>query len=296
MPSRTRRRRSARRRRSRAGTGALATWILGAVIVLIVGAYLAIRMSTPAQADLDQATLCPTDPSLIPQVHAILLERNRRVFAGTGDFAPMDPNTAHEIRRLLTEELVALPLYTKVVLHEVSYDRKTLYDPVATLCRPDDGSNDNEITGNPAMAKRRFEERFLDPLTEIIGERSGWSPDHRFSLWQSFDGLARLAFADPALAHAGRSLSVVSDFVVPQNFGLSSWRSLRPGAAVREEPPAPNWRTPSFGGAEVTMLYVRMRYEGIPDIQGNEHLGWWERYFTDRDAIIREVHHVGADW
>lgn len=295
MSPRTRRRRPARRRSRNSGSD-FTTWILGTAIVLIVGGYIAVRVSTPAPADLDQETLCPTDPALIPRVHAILLERNRRVIVDTGEFAPMDPNTVSEIRRLLTEELAALPRYTKVVLHEVSYDRRTLFDPVATLCRPDDGSNDNVITGNPEMVRRRFDERFLGPLTKIIGERSGWSPDHRYSLWQSLDGVARLVFGDPALAHAGRSLSVVSDFVVPQNFGLSSWQGFHPGVERRESPPALNYRTPSFGGAEVTMLYVRIHYREIPDIQGNEHLGWWDRYFTDRDAMIAEVHHVGADW
>lgn len=295
MPRRDRRRANRRRSRSSAGEANRTTWILGTVVAAMAVGGFWFWMSAPAAADLDEATLCPSDPALVPLVHTVLLERNRRLDPETLEFAPMDPNTAREIERLLLDELTSLPVHAKVVVHEVSYDGQELFEPISVACNPGNGDEVSAIYGNPQMARQRYRERFLNPLRELFRTHSSWSPENSYSLWQSLDGVAR-EFGDPALKHAARSLTVVSDFVVPRNFGKSSFRGIRSGSKPTAAPPDPNWNTTGFGGAEVRLIYARMKYVFIPDIQGEEHLEWWRRYFTDREAIVSEVHHVGPNW
>lgn len=283
------------RRRSRRRGGDRGTWLLGGLLAVFLLGMGALRWNAPAAADLDEATLCPADPALIPRVHTVLLERNRRVWAGTGEFSPMDPNTARQIQRLLAAELQALPLYAKVVVHEVAYDAREEFEPLIEKCNPGDGSTANALYANPRLARQRYEEAFAEPLRALLEERSGWSPDRSHSLLHSLDGVARMVFGAPRYSHAARSLTVVSDFVVPQNFGLTSWFGIHPGAEPVEAPPPPSPGAAGFGGAEVSLIYARMQYLSIPDIQGAEHLAWWNRYFGERDATVTEVRHVGAD-
>lgn len=292
MSRRNRRRPVRGRSRSTTGGANRTTLVLGLVISVMVlgGAWL--WWSRPPTVGRDEVTLCPSDPALIPVVHTVLLERNSRWIARTGEFAPMDPNTIQEIAKHLLREVASLPKFSQVVVHEVSYDRETIFEPVASICNPGDGSDGNIVFSNPALAQEEYRDRYLQPFRTILHERGGWSKDHAYSLWDALDRVAGLIFGDPALAHAGRSLSVVSDFIVPENFGAKSLRT-RSNAELTEAPPAPTFRSPGFGGAEVKMVYVRKRYRDTPDIQGEEHLGWWTRYFTDRDAVVTEVHHVG---
>ena len=295
MSRRNGRRANRRRSRSRTGETNRSTWILGTVVAALIVGGLWFWWSVPAAADLDEATLCPSDPALVPLVHTVLLERNRRVDAETLEFAPMDPNTAREIERLLLDGLTDLPVHAKVVVYEVSYDGQELFEPVSVACNPGNGDEVGVLYGNPRMARQRYRDRFLQPLRELFRTRTSWSPEHSFSLWHSLDGVAR-KFADPALKHAARSLTVVSDFVVPRNFGRSTFLGVRPDWEPTASPDQPQWNTNGFGGAEVRLIYARMKYMFIPDIQGEKHLEWWKRYFTDRDAMVTEVHHVGVGW
>lgn len=295
MSRRNGRRANRRRSRSRTGETNRNTWILGSVVAALGVGGLWFGLSAPAVADLDEATLCPSDPALVPLVHTVLLERNRRLDAETREFAPMDPNTARQIERLLLDELTSLPVHAKVVVYEVSYDGQDLFEPVSVACNPGNGDEVGVLYGNPRMARKRYRDRFLEPLRELFRTRTSWSPDHSFSLWHSLDGVAR-EFADPALKHAARSLTVVSDFVVPRNFGRSTLSGVPPEWEPTASPDEPQWNTNGFGGAEVRLIYARMKYKFIPDIQGEKHLEWWKRYFTDRDAMVTEVHHVGVGW
>lgn len=295
MPRRNGRRTNRRRSRSRSGETNRTTWVLGAVVAAMIVGGLWFWMSAPAVADLDDATLCPTDPALVPLVHTVLLERNRRLDPETLDFAPMDPNTAREIERRLLDELTALPVHAKVVVYEVSYDGQELFEPVSVACNPGNGDEVSALYGNPRVARQRYRERFLEPLRELFRTRTAWSKEHSFSLWHSLDGVAR-EFGDPALKHAARSLTVVSDFVVPRNFGRRNFRGVGPEWEATASPDEPTWNTNGFGGAEVRLIYTRMKYVFIPDIQGERHLDWWKRYFADRDAMVSEVHHVGIGW
>lgn len=295
MARRYGKRRPARRRTARRNGGDRAAWLLGGLLAVFLVGMAAFWWNAPAAADLDEATLCPTDPALVPRVHAVLLERNRRVWADTGEFSPMDPNTARQVRRLLVEELQALPPFAKVVVHEVAYDERREFEPLIEKCNPGDGSTASRLYENPGLARQRYRDAFAEPLRALLEERSGWSPDRSHSLLHSLDGVARMVFGDPRYARAARSLTVVSDFVVPQNFGLTSWFGIHPGAARVEAPPPPGPGAAGFDGAEVGLIYARIRYRSIPDIQDAEHLAWWNRYFGERGATVTEVRHVGAD-
>lgn len=254
------------------------------------------KRATPV---VDSETLCPEEESSIPHIEVLLFERNRRRLDGP-ESDPLPPNTALEIRRQIEKRLQDLPKYALVEIYEVSYSKKKQFDPIARFCNPGDGSDTSELTGNPKLEKYRYQEMFSRPFEDVVEQLSSWDPNYRYSLVDSLGGVARLVLGNPKFERAAKSLMVVSDFVVPENFARSgeipkSFAQVSPSMKLGdfEEFEKAGGARYDFRGASVRMILNRMTYDTIPDIQGPAHAVWWERFFHSQNAIVEEVVQVG---
>ena len=288
------------RRRKRRGGESVSTWLIaaGLVAAAVVSVYVVVTSPDPVQYDAE--TLCPEDERLITHHEVLLFERNRRRDAKTREFIPLPPNTALEIRRQIETRLQDLPIYALVEIYEVSYDDSKQFAPVAGFCNPGDGSHISEWTGNPNLAKQRYLEMFRKRFQDVVKRLSSWNPDYRYNLMDSLGGVTRLVLGNPKFEHAAKSLTVVSDFVVPENFArpgrlpksfaqvdlsmkLGNFEDFANAGGARYD----------FRGAAVRMILNRFLYSSIPNIQGPAHTAWWERFFNSQNAIVEEVVQVG---
>ncbi len=271
--------------------------------VLLCAAFFGyIYLTSPQVVPFDEATLCPQNTRYIPHLEVLLFERNRRVDYVTKQFVPESPNTIRQVRREIERTLGTLPKSALIEIYEVNYDTGARFEPVARFCNPGDGSGVSSLTGNPRLAEQRYRELFLNPFRQIVEDLSGWSPDYRYSLVDSLGGVARLVLGNPEFEHASKSLTVLSDFVVPQNFATPgrvpvSFGDLGPSMRLGEfEDFADSGGMRfDFRGSAVRLLLNRMEYALIPDIQGPEHTQWWEEFFDSQNATVEEVVPVG-EW
>lgn len=248
---------------------------------------------------VDSETLCPEEESLIPHIEVLLFERNRRRLDGP-ESDPLPPNTALEIRRQIERRLQGLPKYALVEIYDVSYTKEKQFDPDARFCNPGDGSDTSELTGNPKLEKYRYQEMFRRPFQKRVEELSSWDPNYRYSLVDSLGGVARLVLGNPKFENAAKSLIVVSDFVVPENFARpegipKSFAQISPSMKLGsfEDFEKAGGARYDFRGAAVRMILNKMKYDTIPDIQGPDHTAWWKRFFRSQNAIVQEVVQVG---
>lgn len=279
----------------RRGGEAASTWLMVAVILAVV-ASIAYFNLTNAPIPFDEKTLCPEDEKHIPHHAVLLFERNRRA-----DPNPFPANTVTEIQQKIEKRVLqSLPTRALVEIYEVNYDRDKPFVPAARYCHPGSGSHFNKLTGNPRLAEQRYREKFLKPVQSEVDRLSRWSPDYRYSLVDSLGGVARLVFSNPKFEHAAKSLTVVSDFVVPENFAKSGWipksfsevdMSMKLGKY--EDFKKARRARYDFRGAVVRMIATRMAYKTIPDIQGAAHVQWWECFFTSQKAKLKEFVEVG---
>lgn len=291
-----------RRRRGRRRREPVSTWLMVGGIFAIVAFFGYIYITDTPPPKVDPRTLCPEESSQIPHLEVLLFERNRRTDSETKQFSPISPNVVLEIRREVESHLDTLPKYSLVEIYEVNYSSSEQFRPVARFCNPGDGSDLSELTGNPRLAKQRYRERFRDPFNRIVESMSAWSPDNRYGLVDSLGGIARLVLGNPEFDHASKSLIVVSDFVVPQNFiingkipnSFSDVPTSVPLGSFDEFVGAGGLRF-DFRGAEVRLIIQRVEYAYIPDIQGAPHISWWERFFDAQNATVEEVARVG-EW
>ena len=288
------------RRRKRRGGESPSTWLILAVIVVAVVVFGYFHTTRPDPVRYDTKTLCPEDERLIPHHEVLLFERNRRFNSQGTRSIPLPPNTALEIRRQIERHLQDLPLYAFVEIYEVSYTDDKQFDPVAGFCNPGDGSHISEWTGNPRLAEQRYREMFRQPFRGVVERLSSWDPDYRYNLMDSLDGVTRLVLGNPKFERATKSLTVVSDFVVPENFAKPGWIpksfaqvSLSMKLGNFEDFANAGGARYDFHGAEVRMILNRFLYSSIPNIQGPSHTVWWERFFDSQNAIVKEVIQVG---
>lgn len=274
--------------------------MLVALVGTAVAAFVYFYITAPETVRVDGTTLCPEDDRFIPHLEILLFERNRRVNMLTREFEPISRNTVVEIRRQIEKHLNAVPKYSLVEVYEVSYDSSEQFRPFATFCNPGDGSDINEFTGNPRLAAQRYQEMFRTPFLLAIDKLSEWDPKYQHSLMDSLGGVARLVLGNPRYEHTTKSLTIVSDFVVPENFSLpdripSSFAEVSSSSTLGRfgDFAAAGGLTLDFRGAEIRMILNRMRYVTIPDIQGTEHTVWWERFFDSQNGSVTEVIHVG---
>ena len=288
-----------RRRKGRKSNNAT-NWILLASIGIIAVFCGYIYITEPEIVSIDEATLCPEDDRSIPHLDILLFERNRRVNVLTRKFEPISPNTTLEIRRQIEKHLQTIPKHSLVEVYEVSYDSSEQFNPFASFCNPGDGSEINELTGNPRLAAQRYQEMFRTPFRSVIDKLSTWNPRYQHSLMSSLGGVTRLVLGNPRFEHATKSLTIVSDFVVPENFNRfgsipSSFAEVSMSSTLGsfEDFARLDGLKLDFRGAQIRMILNRMRYVTIPDIQGPEHTTWWEKFFDSQNGSVMEVILVG---
>lgn len=288
------------RRRKRRNSESQSTWLLLAVIVVVVVAFGYLHITKPDPVRYDAKTLCPEDERLIPHHEVLLFERNRRFDSQGTKPIPLPPNTAVEIRRQIERRLQDLPKDAFVEIYEVSYTDDKQFNPAAGFCNPGDGSHISEWRGNPRLAEQRYREMFRRPFRDVVERLSSWNPDYRYNLMDSLDGVTRLVLGNPKFEHTTKSLTVVSDFVVPENFARPGWIpksfaqiNLSMKLGDFEDFADAGGARYDFHGAEVRMILNRFLYSSIPNIQGPVHTAWWERFFDSQNAIVEEVIPVG---
>src|SRR5690242_916765 len=136
-----------------------AYWLPAVLICLltlaIIGGYAYLKWGIPAPPVLAPETLCPIDGPR--SVTVVLLD-------ATDDLPDI---TKRDIRTRLTDLAEALPPYGLLDMR--------LLDPAVpggrvtfSKCNPGDGSNLNELIGNPELARKRWLENFHDPVEKAL--------------------------------------------------------------------------------------------------------------------------------
>ena len=298
--------RSRRRQRNRKGRrrqqSHLPNGIIIAGLATVVTGLAYIYYVSPTEVRRDPVTLCPESAADIPHHEVLLFERNRRTEYGTNKFVPLSKNTALQIRRKIQQGLNEIPKNSLVEIYEVNYSTQEEFKPYARFCNPGDGSDISEFTGNPRLAKQRYDKLFRAPFDEIVESLSSWNPDHRYSLIDSLGGVSRLVLGNEELEHTTKALTVVSDFIVPENFTsgknvVQGFKEINTSSTLGDFDAyvdAGGLRF-DFHASSVRMIINREKYVLIPDIQGPEHVTWWERFFDAQNATVEGVENVG-EW
>jgi hypothetical protein len=235
-----------------------------------VGVYFWATATRPPARD--QTTFCPMDGW--KAVTVMLLD--------TSD--PLPKSTRDEVTKRLTDIADDLPEYA---LLEVR-----VLDPafaagrvVFSLCNPGDGRGLNEFTGNPSLAKRRWRERFREPLDRALDsglqpQRSETSP-----ILAAMQGIAIDRFTGKAAGQMPKALVIVSD-MIENGKDYSQYRGDLTYQRFKTTPAYPKFRT-DLNGATVQILYVQ-RLIARP-LDSGVHIRFWIDWIQDNGGQLSKA-------
>lgn len=145
-----------------------------------------------------------------------------------------------------------------------------------------DGSGLSEFTGNPEMARRRWRDKFREPI--VRGLEGGLQPVKSQSspLLATFQGIALDRFTGASAEAAQKKLVIVSDMIenVPGEY------TQYPPADLRYErfKAAPYYRKvrTDLHGAEVDIFYIQ-RITARP-LNSGAHIQFWLDWINDNNG------------
>lgn len=272
-------RRNIRGRRGRRGELGKLLIAIGVLGIALVGAGIGVYVwaTTPRPPARNQQTFCPLEG---PRSLTVML-------LDTSDDLPKP--TRDEITKRLTELADEIPEHALLELR--------LLDPavdggkiVFSLCNPGNGEGLNEFTGNPSLAKRRWREKFREPLDRALS--TGLQP-HRTETSPILGTLQAIAierFSGRIAAGVPKSLFIISD-MIEHGKEYSQYRGDVSYDRFRKTPAYLKLRT-DLNGAQVQILYVQRLSARI---EPASHIRFWIDWIQDNKGTFgRAIRLQGA--
>ena len=271
------RRNRSRSRSRRHSNSEFWTWALGTVLavlfLMIVVGFAYLRWTAERKPVLDAETLCPMDGGA-RSTTVVLLD--------TSDQWP--DITREEVRKRLEQLSEQIPPYGLLELR--------LLDPAVTggritfaKCNPGDGSNLNEITGNPKLARKKWLEQFVSPLQQALDQTLTQTESDTSPILSTVQRISVERFDDN---HPG-SLILVSDMIehtpdYSQYKGDLSYQRYKQSAAYKKQ-------HTDLHGADVTILRVqRLQMDSLKLMQ------FWAEWTVDNNGHFNMADQLqGAD-
>lgn len=269
----------ARRRRQRSGSRdgdgstigkVLAGMIVGLVVIATIGIFVFMHEEKSDRASIDSETFCPkAGPAAI---HVVLIDRTD----GLG------PIQAEALRRRITMWSEGVPKHGLFEIYEVTA-QGVLTEPAVAVCNPGDGSDVSALTGNPAMARKRYREKFERPVRDMLASMRGDTEADKSPIFEAVQAIAVTNFG-PDSSAGERKLIIVSDFLqyVPE---FSLYRGVPDFESFRQSGYGVS-RMADLSGVEVELHL--MHRKGERHRQKEDLVEFWIRWLEEQGAIVEK--------
>ena len=216
------------------------------------------------------AANCPEDGDYAAQIAILVDPSDTLTSVQEGSGAP---------RVLATIESGA-PATAEIRVYTVGRAGRGDTRAVFRVCKPVHPDEVGSLTGNPAMAERRYQEDFLAPLEQALAALLSVEGDSISPIVEGIQVAAVGAF-QPRDADIPRQLLIVSD-MIQNSRNLSFYREPVEFGPLSRNPDYGTLRV-DLAGVEVS-VFLLARRGGAGRIQGGTLRGFWEDYFLDQGA------------
>jgi hypothetical protein len=174
--------------------------ILVALLLLggLIAAYFAVSRS---RVRLDAETSCPVQgPSAIT---AILFDRTDPI----NDKQKLFLKNKLDLLRQSTQK------FEEVDTYALENQGSDVIRPLQQVCDPGRGEDLNSITGNPAIARERWQKQFDTPLRLMMEEMRKGGGAKTSAIFEAVQSVSLQSFQRPNVAEAPKNLVLVSDLL-----------------------------------------------------------------------------------
>lgn len=245
--------------------------LVGAVIgVLALAILVALFVRGQRGSRAFDAANCPEDGDYAAQIAILVDPSDTLTSVQEGSGAP---------RVLATIESGA-PATAEIRVYTVGRAGRGDTHAVFRVCKPVHPDEVGSLTGNPAMAERRYQEDYLAPLEQALAALLSVEGDSISPIVEGIQVAAVSAF-QPRDADIPRQLLIVSD-MIQNSRNLSFYREPVEFGPLSRNPDYGTLRV-DLSGVEVS-VFLLARRGGAGRIQGGTLRGFWEDYFLDQGA------------
>ena len=273
------RRKGRPRRRGDDEGGSKQLWgiaLLALVALTLVGVLVFYAVEEFGRPELGDDSCPQSGPSSITVV----------LIDGTDTLSPVQQQSV----RLELEELRAnIPQYGLIEVYSIASTGEHLIAPEFRKCNPMGPSGEqSEWTGNKRYAAKQWSLLFAEPLQAVFNRMVPGGEASASPIMESIQSVALTAFGKVTDTTIERSLIIVSD-MLEHSEASSHYKGIPDFEAFRAEPAYARVRA-ELNGVMVTILYVR-RDTG-KNVQGAEHIAFWQKYLADQGAVLARVDRV----
>lgn len=237
-------------------------------IIAMGGGYAYLRMGAEG---VDRASLCP--------------ERGRR-----GQIVVLVDNTdalstaqREDLRNKLRELKTQVPKGHELSIFTVGEIREQLLNPQVQRCNPGMGEDVGSFSGNPELAKRRWEKDFSRPFDEAIDRvTTAEAGAPRSPIMESIQSVAITAFGR-GQNDVPRRLVIVSDML--QN--TSEFSHYRKFPAFEQFRGTEYYKKVKADLRGVTVTVILLRRERV--LADRTLIEFWQGYVADAGAVLDSV-------
>lgn len=207
-----------RRNRSRKSksNGVLAKLVIGTLIFVLLAfictlVYLSITGDRPVY---DEVTMCRKD--ILPtNIYAVLIDAT--------DSLP--EKTASQAIVKIKQALNEAPDNSLVNLYSINSGNESHVLPMFSFCKPQSGDSVDELTSNPELIKKRFNEKFSLPLSEYLTSMISFKASSTSPIIESLQSTVIESFE--GVKHTGDKVIIIfSDMI--QNSKMYSFYKVKP--------------------------------------------------------------------
>jgi hypothetical protein len=221
--------------------------------------------------EVDKDTLCPKAGPVSTTV----------VLIDVSD--PLTPIAQEDVTNDINDAVESVPKFGLLELRLL--DPKTGGGQVLfSRCNPGDGRNLSEITANPELERRKFEEGFAGPLHNLLHLAVGSDPSQSSPIMETIQWIAVKTFAPSRQAKERSRLIVVSD-MIQHSDNYSLYKGDLTFERYRHSPAYQFLRT-DLKEVDVTVFFVHRERVVASD---NDLLGFWEQWFADNNGSLIRV-------
>ena len=261
-----------RSKRRRAISGEFAKkWLTGAIsLITLIAAGLGVYVWASASPPVarDRATLCPVQGPT--EINIVLID--------TSDEVPSPARK--EALTILTDIAESLPDNADLDIRVL--DPKYLSGRVLlNLCNPGDGRGLSEFNANPQLARKRWREKFREPLDRALGDGFQTQKTDASPILTTLQAIALERFTGARAEQLRKRLIVVSDFLEHSPPAYSHYSGDFRYERFKQTEMYKKVRT-DLHGAGVELYYVQRK--GKRSLDSGAHIKFWIDWIQDNNG------------
>jgi len=252
------------RRRGRRQSTEIGNWFLGGALILIAlvlgGVFAFYWIQSKYVTAVDAKTYCPVDGPT--SVTAVLFDISD----------PIEDVTQNDLRNKLEAVSRDVPKGGLIAIYAIgpAGHPTSLY----SLCNPGDGSELSQITGNPKIARERWQKAFVEPLEKVLFAIDPNAVADTSPIMASIQSV-KVELFDREKTTGYRRFILVSDMV--ENSEKYSQYKVGVDYDAYVKSGAVKLRDGALAGISFDILYIRRPHLPFSSV---EHVTFWNKWLT----------------